>query len=116
MSLSLNHEGTKHVVCMHDMILTSVDWEHTHTPTGPEMVSFVADNGQELFSHSYHSIVQCCIAVDGISFAYICRNIEDNKYYCHVFQALTYEEVVTVNGSVPIAMSMLSTYVAGVFE
>ena len=59
---------------------------------GPEGVSFVADNGQELFSHSYGSILQCCIAVDGISFAYIARH-EKDKYFCHVFQALTYEEV-----------------------
>jgi hypothetical protein len=30
--------------------------------------------------------------VDGISFAYAARH-EKDKYYCHVFQALTYEEV-----------------------
>lgn len=54
---------------------------------------YVADNGQELFSHTYSSILQCCLAVDGISFAYIARREKDNKYLCHVFQALTYEEV-----------------------
>ena len=59
---------------------------------GPEEVSFVADNGQELFNHRYDSILQCCIAVDGISFAYASRQ-EKDKYFCHVFQALTYEEV-----------------------
>ena len=58
-----------------------------------EQVTYVADNGQELFSHTYGSILQCCLAVDGISFAYIARREKDNKYLCHVFQALTYEEV-----------------------
>ena len=56
-------------------------------------MTYVADNGQELFSHTYGSILQCCLAVDGISFAYISRREKDNKYLCHVFQALTYEEV-----------------------
>ena len=56
-------------------------------------MTYVADNGQELFSHTYGSILQCCIAIDGISFAYIARREKDNKYLCHVFQALTYEEV-----------------------
>lgn len=59
---------------------------------GHDEVSFVADNGQELFNHSYGNIMQCCIAVDGISFAYAVRQ-EKDKYFCHVFQALTYEEV-----------------------
>lgn len=59
---------------------------------GAEGVSFVEDNGKELFSHSYGNILQCCIAVDGISFAYAARQ-EKDKYFCHVFQALTYEEV-----------------------
>ena len=59
---------------------------------GPEEVSFVADNGLELFNHSYGNILHCCIAVDGISFAYAARQ-EKDKYFCHVFQALTYEEV-----------------------
>ena len=61
--------------------------------TGAEQVTYVADSGQELFSHTYGSILQCCIAIDGISFAYIARREKDNKYLCHVFQALTYEEV-----------------------
>lgn len=52
----------------------------------------MADNGQELFKHSYGDILHCCIAVDGISFAYAVRH-EKGKYFCHVFQALTYEEV-----------------------
>ena len=56
-------------------------------------MTYVADNGQELFSHAYGSILQCCLAVDGISFAYIARREKDDKYLCHVFQALTYEEV-----------------------
>lgn len=56
-------------------------------------VTYVVDSGQELFSHTYGSILQCCIAIDGISFAYIARREKDNKYLCHVFQALTYEEV-----------------------
>ena len=60
---------------------------------GTEQVTYVADNGQELFSHTYSSILQCCLAVDGISFAYIARREKDDKYLCHVFQALTYEEV-----------------------
>ena len=59
---------------------------------GPEGVSFVADNGQELFNHSYGNILQCCIAMDGISFAYAARQ-EKDRYFCHVFQELTYEEV-----------------------
>ena len=59
---------------------------------GQEEVSFVADNGKELFKHSYENILQCCIATDGISFAYAARQ-EKDKYSCHVFQALTYEEV-----------------------
>ena len=58
-----------------------------------DRVTYVADSGQELFSHTYGSILQCCIAIDGISFAYISRREKDNKYLCHVFQALTYEEV-----------------------
>ena len=60
---------------------------------GAEQVTYIAESGQELFSHTYGSILQCCIAVDGISFAYIARREKDNKYLCHVFQALTYEEV-----------------------
>lgn len=55
-------------------------------------MSFVADNGQELFKHSYGNILHCCIAVDGISLAYAARQ-EKDKYFCYVFQALTYEEV-----------------------
>lgn len=62
------------------------------SPVGRDEVSFVADNGQELFNHSYGNILQCCIAMDGISFAYAARH-ENDKYFCHVFQALTYEEV-----------------------
>lgn len=65
---------------------------HTHYYSGPEGVSFVADNGQELFKHSYGNILHCCTAVDGISFAYTARQ-EKDRYFCHVFQALTYEEV-----------------------
>ncbi len=56
-------------------------------------MTYVADSGQELFSHPYSSILQCCIAVDGISLAYIARSGQDNLYHCHVFQSLTYEEV-----------------------
>ncbi len=52
----------------------------------------MADNGEELFGHSYGNILQCCLAMDGISFAYIVRQ-EKEEYFCHVFQALTYEEV-----------------------
>ena len=71
--------------------------------TGTEQVTYVADSGQELFSHTYGSILQCCIAVDGISFAYIARREKDNKYLCHVFQALTYEEVSEVGNAPPTA-------------
>ena len=66
---------------------------HTHTWTGREGVIYVADNGEEMFTHTYGCIVRCCIAIDGISFAYIAHREKDNKYFCHVFQALTYEEV-----------------------
>ena len=59
---------------------------------GQEEVMFVADSGQQLFSHSYANILQCCLAMDGISFAYMARE-EREKYICHVFQAFSYEEV-----------------------
>jgi len=59
---------------------------------GAEDVMFVADSGEELFRHNYGDILQCCIASDGISFAFAARQ-EKDKYFCHVFQALTYEEV-----------------------
>lgn len=60
---------------------------------GQDGVSYVADNGQEMFTHTYGSMVRCCIAVDKISFAYIAHHEKDRKYYCHAFQALTYEDV-----------------------
>ncbi len=66
------------------------------TLPGDETVTYVADSGQELLSHPYSSILQCCVAVDGISLAYIARSGQDNNYNCHVFQSLTYEEVSVV--------------------
>ncbi len=63
------------------------------SPPAPEGVSYVADNGEEMFTHTYGSIVRCCIAVDGVSFAYTAHHEKDRKYYCHVFQALTFDEV-----------------------
>ena len=62
-------------------------------------MSFVADNGKELFGHSYGSILQCCLAMDGISFAYIARQ-EKDKYVCHVFQAFNYDEVLKMSAHV----------------
>ena len=52
----------------------------------------MANNGKELFRHLYGNILQCCLAMDGIFFAYIARQ-EKDVYVCNVFQAFSYDEV-----------------------
>ena len=78
-------------------------------PPGPKGVTYVADNGKELFTHSYSSILRCCTATDRISFAYIFQSGSEQQFTCHVFQALTYVEVrIPTSPPVPLSMSPLT--------